>query len=698
MLFHPLKPIQVATSLLMVLILASFYTGSVLATVSPSVQENYNLACTSSLAGQTDQALTYFNHALADGFDDFHYALADTELTNLINTPAFALLLADHQNKLSDLANSRALHLTSYSWGPWQELMTTNTLDQNEAKIRVQWQHQALELEIQLTGKLAASFARPIQPPWSGGPGVMVTLAVPNEASVFESSNTFQFALGLNKSSPVGAIYLGEQLGWQPVRDLNPQFSWSDQRQSALIRASISWQSILPYHPLADSPLGLNLAIRGDNQNEAIHTLFPDPRAFSPQAEFHRYTPVFFDATSETREALVGRLNQSLISDEPLACDLEVISAQSGSGVLTLDFLDHQGHSVLPTGSTQSDIFCQSGLNTITRTADFKALAIGPYLVKAKLELPSGEILSWSSQVLNLGPHWKNNLQDQISEMAPLDQPTTQYYFNTIAQTADKLAVRRHPGQVATTLQMLLSLLKAGKENGSILPETGLMQMVWQDQSGHNQLCSIYLPPGFSQAQSLQPVMLVTEASGTESRLAGRLAQLYEYQDGPVDDAKSINPHFPIYLIPHWDPDNGQTLSQKTDQLAAFYQWTEDYFKFSSLAIAGVDAAAGTALNFCNSHPRKADKLLIFAGARLNPWPEVSQQQLTKNLSGLTSSKINTTWINFTIETRQSGQGKMLLSILKESKYNVPVTEVRGGLSMTQVTDRLVLWVKNNFK
>ncbi len=114
--------------------------------------------------------------------------------------------------------------------------------------------------------------------------------------------------------------------------------------------------------------------------------------------------------------------------------------------------------------------------------------------------------------------------------------------------------------------------------------------------------------------------------------------------------------------------------------------------------MAGVDGAAGLALNFSNQTPTALSRLLIFAGANLNPWPEAGHQELMDQFSGQRHDQFHTTWIDFPLETRSSGQSKLLLSVLMESKYNITVQEVRGGLSMTQVTDRLVLWVEKNPK
>ncbi len=694
---HTFTPGHFSAPLLSILVVLAMTTNPASPATTTTVMDNYNQACLSSLAGQTDVALKYFKNALTAGFDDFRFAMADSELTNLINTPAFASLYTTHQSQQTLLSSERGLNLSSNIWSDWQELFSKTNSTKSKASFRIQWQPQALILEILLSGEMAALFAKPIQPPWYGGPGVMLSLAIPDGTSPFESANTFQFGFGKSKTSGTGAIYLGRQLGWQPVGELTPAISLRDQGQTAVISASISWQSILPFHPLVDSPLGLNLSIRGE-KTEDLFTLFPDPAAFLPAAKVHRYVPLNFDAASESRESFAGRLNQSLLVDQPLICDLKIVSAQSGTGRLKIDFLDQQGNSVLPEGAARSNFPCQPGVNSVSRTADFRALAMGPYLVKVELELPSGEGLVWSSQVLNLGPNWREALQEQVEKLTPQDQPTTQYYLDTIVEAVENLAPRRHPGQVATTLQMLNSLLKAGIEEGSILPESGLMQLVWQDPRGRKHLCSVYLPRGFSKAKNREAIVLLTDAYGAESRLVGRIARLYEHQDGPVVNLEPSRQNFPVYLIPHWKPGLSQTLAEKNSELVAFNQWAEEYFQFSAMALAGVDGAAGLALHFSNQAPTAISRLLIFAGANLNPWPEADHQELVDIFSGQIHHQFHTTWIDFTQETRTSGQGQMLLSILKESKYIMAVKEVRGGLSMTQVTDRLVLWVEENPK
>ncbi len=678
-------------SLLLVSLLA-FSTLAAAAT-SPEAVSLYNQACDASLAGQTTQAITLFRQAMQAGFDDLRHAETDPDLSNLTTSPEFKNLLIDHQNRLALLSSQRGFELQNQQWTPWAKMESPAGGIEQPATVRLKWQPLGLEFEIRLSGDLASAFDGTTAPPASGGPSIIFTMTVPDETSSFESTNAFHFLFGKNKASGTGALYLG--MGWQPVNELTPEFISQDRGQLVLVSGTIPWQTILPYHPLVDSILGLNIAVQSKAEGPQRQVLFPDPHVFSPGSGIHRFAPMNFDLNTVSNEAMVGRLSQSVVSDEPLQCDLKVISAETGTGHLTMDFLDDQGNSVLAGGAQPAAQSLSAGINDLSQSADFRALNLGPYLVKIELEMPSGSTLSWSSLVLNTGPDWKTNFEQRISKLATQDQPTADFYLETVETAIKQLPTRGHPGSLTTTLLELNSFVDAGITSGSILPNSGVFILVWKDARDQNRFCSLYLPVGHRKSSSLEPVVLWADAPGTERRLATRIGKFAEYPRKSSVPPSDSDTRSTIYLVPHPPAQPFANLSEEVTDLHAFLTWVDEYFKMEKTALAGVSAGAGAVLEFSLVHPEMLSRILVYSGARLEPWPQANAQFLSKKFEPKPENYPPMTWIDFATETQSAGQGKLLLSVLDAAGYIVePAEQVKGGLSLTQITDRLVLWAE----
>lgn len=679
-------------TLILVSLLATS-TFSVAATASEAV-DLYNKACHASLSGQTSEALTFFQQAVQAGFDDLRFARTDPDLAGLTSSPEFKSLLISHQSRLTLLSSERGFELQNGIWTPWADLQPSSTLDQKPAAVRLKWDTLGLEYEVRLSGALAASFTDITLPPAGGGPNVMINLAIPHETSAFESSNSFHFLVGQSKTSGVGSIFFGSNMGWQPVSELAPKIIHRNNGQ-VIISGFIAWQIILPYHPLADPTLGLNVAVQSNASGDHAQTLFPDPRAFTPGAEFHRFVPMVFDTETTSHESMMGKVSQSVMVNDPLQCGLTVVSSEAGIARLKLDFLDPQGNSVISEGVPATTQELVIGLNTFSHSADFRALNMGPYLVKAELEMPSGTVLSWSSVVLNMGPGWNAALQERIGKLAPGDQPTGQFYLATVSEAIDQLAVRRHPGSITTTLLELTTFLAAGTAQGNILPNSGVFLLVWNDNCGDERFCSLYLPLGHKKAPAIEPVVLWSDTPGSERRLASRVGRFCEYprKSSPknsVGDSKT-----PIYLVPHSPAQPYADLEEEVADLTDFLNWVNVYFETEKVALAGMSAAAGAVLEYSLQKPENLSRILVYSGSNLVPWPQANASFLREKFPSGATGHPPITWIDFFTETQSAGQGKLLLSVLDEAGYIVqPVERVKGGLSLTQVTDRLVLWAE----
>jgi len=661
----------------------------------PDAVNLYNQACDASTAGNIPHALKIFQQAMQAGFDDLRFAQTDPDLASLAASPEFHDLIIAHQSNLILLSSERGFELQIGKWTDWAELESSAGSKNNPAAVRLKWQPLGLEYEVRVTGDLAASFNGRTVSPARGGPGVIITLAAKDGISPYESANTFHFLLGKDKSGGSGSLFLPQLPNWQQINELKPEITSENNGKSALVSGTINWQIILPFHPLVDTTLGLNVAVKGDASHSNSQVLFPDPHIFSPGAEIHRFHPVVFDTNTWPTEGLAGKLGHSLAEEKPLACDLTVVSSESGTGYLKLDFLDDQGNSVIPDGAQPMPQKLSAGVNTLSHTADFKALRLGPYLVKAEMEMPSGAQLVWSSLVLNIGPDWENQFTTRIKEQRPLDQPTANFYFETISTGIRNLAVRRHPGSLTTTVLELDSMLNAGAKQGSILPGSGVFLLVRTDNPDARRFISLYLPQDYKKTDSLEPVVLWAGAPGAERGIAGRIGKFCEHADnskkpGPVTEKSN-----PIFLIPHAPATPFANLDEEVAALEETLTWIQEYFQVNKVALAGSNAASGAVLELSLQNPEILSRILIFSGANLEPWPESGVEQLQKKFATRAPSYPPLTWINFPIETESLGQGKLLLSVLDEAGYIVkPVQHVKGGLSLSQVTDRLVLWAE----
>ncbi len=665
------------------------------AATPPEAIRFYNQACDASLAGQKDIALASFQKAIAAGFDDFRFAMADSDLTTLSKNQAFTDLLKANLSRLILLSSEKGLALKSEEWTSWVNLEKRDQAPGDQVKLRLKWQTQALAFEVKLQGSAALAFADRTQLPWLGGPAIQFILSVPDGTSPFESTNSFQLVFGKKKKAGIGALLLEQQLGWQPIGELTPDISLLDKGQTAVVSGFIPWQSILPNHPLVDNPLGLNIGFRASDLVKDPFVLFPDPGLFEPEATLHRYVPLAFDISTAQEEILVGRLNQSLLQGDPLAIDLMVISEQAGTGQLKTNFLDDQGQSVLPAGANVGAFELVPGVNRLSFSSDFKALRTGSYLVALELTMPSGKTLTWSSSVLNLSPGWREDLEKRITTLQAKDQPTALFYLETISQAIASLPPRRHPGSLAKSLRDLDIFVTNGTTSGSILPESGAFLLSRKATVQETSLCSLYFPAGYQGTAQLEPLVFWIDTAGLEERLISRVAKLYQAKSGIEDLSSDHENRCPVFIIPHQPAAGYASLADEVAALNTTQQWVRDYFSVNKLALAGLNAAGGAVLEVVREHPGQFSRVLFFAGSDLAPWPGEKNQSLIDRLTPIPAGMPPITWIDFFKETRSSGQGKMLLSVLKETGYNLAsVQKVDGALTWIQSTDRLVLWLE----
>ncbi len=662
----------------------------------------YNLACLENMTGHPEEAVATFARAVAASFDDFGMAFSDPDLASLKHHPQMIDLAVDHQVRLSQLASARAETLS------WQAVSSPIPLAPEQAvissggsDIKLTWTPVGLDIELFATGPWSDLIGPDNLAPWNGGSGLIFTLGVPDPESPkgYQTSNFFLFAFGLEKNTPVGAVYLTGQDRWQPIAELTPKIR-QDGADKLELRATIPWPSILPYNPLVDDMMGFNATLRIAGSGDHITaSILPDPAAFRPSSVERRSAPLKFRTASVGEEVFIGKVSDTISGPEPLTFDLVAVSREKGVGRLTIDFLGGPDQSLLPEGQVTGTIEIEKGLNRLTRQADFTALKTGAYVIKTELVFPSGRSLTWGSSVLHLAPGWEEEFNVRIHKLDPREKPTALYYFESIIQAVADHHPRRGPGTIASTLDELGRLLDNYDKGGSILPDRGSFLAVYPGPAGETRLCHIYFPAGWKIAARLNPVLTLTAASTTAGAIADRTGRNYDAGGRKPTLKGGADEGFPVFLVPRLEPPEGRNPGDPPGDLQAEAEaclaWARDTFDSPTISVAGAGQGADAALQLARNRPEALKAMIIFAGGSLEPWPQADEEFIQRKMAGFPLG-LPVTWMDFVRETELHGQGPQILKALEGMGCNlVEIQEVNGGLNFTQVADRTVLWAED---
>ncbi len=647
----------------------------------------YNQACLENRTGDAQAALAALRTALRAGFEEMGFALNDPDLEGVADRPELFELGVAEQSRLFLLSREKALTLAHEAWSDPMPLDPTRPRPGSDndprPEIRLRWSDPGLQIEIAAPGPWN-DFATETVPPWSGGAGIVVIVSVPEGNRKIDSANSFVFALGGEKGGPTAAMFLPEAGRWQRILEMDPKIRQGPGGASVL-SAIIPWPSIMPYYPLVDPELGVNLMVRQNSgHGYAKAALLPDPWAWAPAAARHRLAPLEFRLDSVDRDLFTGRVSDSLAGSEPLAVDLTAISSTGGTGRLSLDFLDPGGKSVLPTGPQTQAVTLRPGVNQLQRQADFSRLADGAYLMKATLAFPSGPEAVWSTSVLHLRPGWQDSLRIRIDALRRGERATAGLLLGAVEDAVAAHRTRRNPGPVSSTFQDLQAMLRQAQATGSILPGQGPAAFVYPGPGGKNRSCSLYLAPPDRAART--PVLVLQDARGQESLIVERIARNHEFGDVPAQAGAPS----PVYIVLHLDP-GAVTSDGYLAETAACLDWALGYFGTPAAGLVGIDALGAVALEMARTRPAQVTRVLVFAGTRLEPWPQADPAFVAGKLTPAPPTPV--TWVDFPQETGLGGQGALILGQLKATGWAITDNqEVRGGLSLSQVTDRLVLW------
>ena len=651
--------------------------------------------------------------AVDAGFTDLRRILSDPDLDGLSDEPTFAALLAEHQSRLMLLSREVGADLRLGDWT--RPLVLTlesvpaartgaaaadgETTDAPE--LRVRWQPQGLDLELTAQRDWLDLLDGQKPPPWAGGPGAVVTLAVPDGTSPFETANWFLFAFGTEKEIPVGAGYDPTTGAWSPLPSEAVQAERDAGGGRFVLRATVPWISIRPFHPLSDANLGLNIAVRTtDPRHPRQASLLPDPHDFNPQAPVRRYARFSYEADSVHTNTFLGRLPDSILGDDPVDLTLLAFCTETGPGTLTLDFRDSRGRSVLPQGPQPDRVQLAAGANTLTRTVDFSGLQPGTYLVRAELTFPGGGQAVWTTPALRLPGIWFTDLLQDLDDLPPTEQATLRFLLDDIRHQWAGHVPRRDPSTLVGTVQTVTTMLDHWQQRGSLLPTSGRSLLAIPDSGEPPLLCSLYLPAGWKQAAGLRPVLLLTDAGPAATMFVDRIGRSYEYtghlkRHDPTDDEA-----FPIYVVPHLTRPTdlagpGGDAESVTPAVRRCLDWALDYFAADDFVLGGRDGRVPEALALAADHTDRCRGILAFSGANLARWAVVVET------TGATvppppAAAPPLTWLDFPADRADAGPAPDPRELVEQAGWQMAgENTVRGGLSLTQTTDRLVLWVED---
>ena len=681
-------------STLALILLACLHLTPSRAQVSAASIREYNEACRLATRGDAPGALAAFHRAVELGFDDVDFAWSDPDLSSLRDEPDFRDFITARQAALQLDSAARGLRLAG---GIWSEALPLAAEDGTGAGplLRLRWQPLGLDFDLTSRQEWSSLGEGKVPAPWSGGPGLILTLAVPDGPPGYSSGTTFLTAFGLEKNTPVGGLY-HPAAGWQRVLELDPEIHLDPATRTLSLRGTIPWQTIQPFHPLVDTRLGFNAVLRvpgppGGEMRQA--QAFPDPAALLPDRP-HRVIPLDFAPGTATREDVAGRLGSARNIAPTVELSLGIVAEEAGRGILTVDFTDNRQNSVVPGGPLSLPLDLEAGHNQWQQSLDVGSLLPGLYTARINLEFPSGRTGVWNSSILQLGPGWTDSTHTRVENLADWARPTGRHYLQAINRALREENPRLDPGPVATTVDLLEGMLRTAQGTGTILPETGLLGMAYPGPDGQERLAGLYLPPNWRQRGPVQPVLVLGEAQLITGRLTGRLARSYTF-DGHLDPTRKTTSHSPVYLIPQLPALQGAVLEQARAEIRALQEWTASAFASDRVALCGVDFYGAAVLTLLRDRQPSPAGVQVMAGSRLAPWPQATNAFVDEQLSPAVTG-VPITWLDFRSATRGNEQAQQLLDSLVRVGYDVESQEnIKGGLNHTQIADRVVLWAES---
>jgi len=644
----------------------------------------YNLACLEERSGDREAAWQALAAAVQRGFDDFRAMADDPDLAAMITDPRFAELKQQRLAALEQLARLRAQQLRAGIWSADLPLAAVSGSELIAAAVtgtcKLRFNAGSLEIEATLRDPHAAGQA----PPWRGGPGLFVNVVVPPDSGGIAAETFFACAFGLEARRPLGAVIVANpQHRWHLVAELAPKLHLAPDGETVTYTVILPWTTLAPYGPLTDPRLGINVVYRSIDQDgrSQLAALLPDPVYASTSAAYRRFVPLTLEPGSALPSSLGGKVTAAIIGDATVAAEIVAWSPESVSGELVVALTRQNGARIDTLQSRSYTVDLSTGLERWQPTLAAVELPVASLELSARLRLTTGEDLAWRTALLHLESGWLESARRRRAELESTERATVGYRLDAIALTLKTSPERADPSALATTVVETDAMLERAARTGSVLPAQGRILMVYRGPGGEDRLCSLFLPEFRSESS---PLLLVLPP---HPRLASELARQTGLQLGPAADPES---GLPVVAVPHqvW-PAAGQSCCA---EVAACRAWATTYLRTPSVLLAGVDAAAGLALQASLDHAQAQSAVCLIAGGGFAPWPEASTAVVLDEVRRA-SPTLPYYWTRFRDETRRSGQADAVFAAMQQTHLNIALNSlVGGGLSLSQASGRIAQW------
>jgi pimeloyl-ACP methyl ester carboxylesterase len=644
----------------------------------------YNLACLEARLGHDPEAWQALDEAFTQGFTDLHLIQEDPDLGALRSQERFQAWLAASEDQLRRRSQARGLVLQEGNWSDEIVLQPSAAADMTGDSLRVSIKLQSSSHHLMITAQVAAPFFRDRTEPWRNGDGLVVSVVVPPAADAYESRRFFSCGFGLEGNLPVGALIArhGQPL-LQRIVELDPKIRIDPAGGEARYSLAIPWDLISPYGPPLDAELGLNVSylhVRSDGAQATV-ALMDDPNAHLPDRPWRRYAPVRFEPGARPEPVLRGRVGDAVVTAQPLEIQLVAQAPAAGRGVLAVEIQDAAGRSVLSGGPLQQDVDITAGTNRWTRAADMTALPSGPFNLRAKVTLPDGPVLTWQTPLLRYRDDWAASVRSRLAAVPELEKPAVLYRLDAVVEAIRNRNPYDDPSPVGTTLQETDLMLQYAAERGTVLPDSGLVIMAFEDRGRRLHPFALSLPARQGEEQAPDVLLLLSGTAGQEAWLA-------------LHTTRAVtSPRAPIVLAPY-EREPGRSrgdlvLGDAIDAIA----WARDRFGTGKVLVAGLDRGAADALHLSLRQPATCAGVLLLTGAEFDPWPGRSREDFVKILK-TRPNQLAYSLFRFPEEAGAGDASADLVAAMRETGFRLQdVREIPGGLSRSQAVSLAAAWV-----
>jgi hypothetical protein len=640
----------------------------------------YNLAGLEQAHGDTSRAVAALRRAVALGFDDMRFADSDDDLGDLRDTATYRRLRADWQAGLAARVDGRAMAATA---GAWTDPITLadrqGGLAPPMASVRLRVLPDFLEVEMTTD----AGDPGPA-PPWLGGTGVLISVALREDAAEGDGRRHAELGYGLVDGLPAGAIRLGGR--WQGVAELSPKFRRDPDSGHLRVLLNMPWGACGDLHPLVDDSLLVNITlVRGGDPDAGRAALVADPATGRADRPWRRGVPLTVTWPAGGEAAVRAAPRGRVITDGTLAL-APLGAVADGDAAVRLAVRDRRGdlaaerRVALPAadGARRTDVSWPLDLPA-------GSVRLGATLDRADPG-PGAAPVTWETRLLWLPDGWAARTADRIAAAPAMEQASLRYRLDAVTAAVAAAHRRDDPSAIGSTVDELETMLEAVEATGTSLPDAGsYLALIPATDDAPAGRCSLALPAGWRDRPDAPLLLLLARAPGAEQRAVTLAPRLLAERGGAGQAPPPVIMAVP-HLGPRHDPDAALAMT------AAVVDWLRAFTGRGRVLVAGADLLAATALEASLIRPGAIDGVMLLTGMHFAPYTNLEDGRLPSRLAGLNPA-LPVAWISFPGEQRPGDQADALRAALVAHGLTIaPEVSVAGGLNISQAWSRAMLW------